>query len=153
MRLLFITVIGLILSTSSIALINSSVVVLPAKGYIRPQPLDPQLPPELFTVSLDKLIKNVQYDVTCIISNNNLEPVDMRLDVNQPLGGGYGLFTLNGNELDNNQGTIPPGDDNLITVPVALYGNGSSIVFQNLDFHNSVLLISCIARPIVKPIQ
>lgn len=132
---------------------TSSLISLPGKGEIKPQPIDPLQPAETFTVILDKLIKSVQYDVTCIISNNNAEPVDMRFDISQPLGGGYGLFSLNNIELENNQGTILVGNNNIITVPVFVYDTGSSIIFKNLDFKNSVTLNACSARPIVKTLQ
>lgn len=137
------------ISTSLFAFPTSSLINLGVSGEIKPQSSDANQPAVIFIVPLDKLIKNVQYDVTCVIYNNNLEPVDIRFDISQPQGGGYGLFTLNDVELDNNQTSIPIGNNNVINVPVLVYDTGSILILKNLDFSNSLTLSSCTARPII----
>jgi len=143
MKKLLLSTIILLSSTGTIAASNSSIPLL-SSGEVKPA--------ESLAISLNPLIKNVDYDVSCYVSNDSADNVDMRFDLETKTSSGSSKFLLNDIMLKNNQDTLRSGD-NIVTVTVSLQGDGNSISFKNLDFSHSVHVRNCVAKPALQTLK
>ena len=142
MKKLALVALNLLLAGNAMA---GSSINLPDVGVINPSPKEGSK----LLVSLDRLVKNVTYVVTCQIENTRIEPIDMRFEaVSMPNGGNvnYGKFTMNGKELYYQQGSAV-GGPNTFTVEIATGGSGNSLAMTNLDDTDTVTVRSCVATP------
>lgn len=109
-----------------------------------------EVPPAgILSLPLDSLLKDVYYNLSCQVTNPQVEPVDMRFEPGAGTDIVYGQVSLNETILDNQQGSLQSGS-NTLTVHDLGIGKGSHVLqFKNLDFNHRVEVSNCVARPAI----
>jgi len=103
-------------------------------------------PTKSLTIPLDSLLK-ATYNVTCLLTNTNLQPVDVSLAVDSKSDLQHTQFTLNDETLTNGQATLQNGE-NRVNFAIAVNSNGNALIVKNLNFDASVQVSNCVAKPI-----
>jgi hypothetical protein len=128
------------LTASVQAQVFSPVISLPGGDTVAPK--------KMLKISLNPLIQNASYNVSCTIADANKDSVFMRFDVLLNSPGVWGVFSLNGQELSNSrQGKLNQGNNKFLLTNVRSGGKGNNLTFQNLDLDESVSVSDCTATP------
>ena len=138
------TLIGSLLffiTSTSFASILVSQITLPIKG--------PILPTKTVSVGFTGMLSNVVYKVSCLIDNPNLSTVALRFSYSPDLDV-VSSYTLNDQSLPYGQGALHPSSINTVTTILDISDpKQGSLELRNLDFDNTVNIVSCIATPAV----
>lgn len=137
---------ALVCASAVYALPMSSVTILPIPNNGIVPANDGQL-----SVPLDKLKKDVYYNVTCKLTNNATTGVDMQFSMND-LQQYPQYASLNDRPLSLWQGKLKNGENTYKMFRLSIYQDGGyprnpMLKFRNLDDDNAVQVNSCVAEP------
>lgn len=128
----------IMLSSGTLLAESNSTIALPNKSDVKPT--------HAFSINLDPLLTQAVYNVTCLVTNNTAQNIDAHFEFASKDHSGYGLLSLNGEQLTYSQGSLKSGE-NTLSFAVASNGKGNSLVVKNLDFNSSIQLGNCVAKP------
>lgn len=101
-------------------------------------------------VSLDALVRDVPYMVSCTLHSTSPNPSDMDFSPRLAPKGGFGVMKLNDKSIVQHIGALQNGENTLtflVSVPDNHKQETNAFVFKNLDNRFSVTLKACQAQP------